>query len=102
MGQRVVVTERPTRQSGLVRFEINRSLTGMAHERYSAEQDIAGHRPPDELARRLFQHSDVESVHIYSNMITVQLAPGAKDDGLQETIEDLFTYYREGVQPAIP
>jgi hypothetical protein len=102
MGQPIVVVQKPTAKPGMFRFEINRSLTGMAHERYVAGQDVTGDRPPDELARRLFAHGGVAAVHIYSNMITVELARGGSPDGLQEVIEGLYTYYREGVQPAIP
>lgn len=100
MGQPVTVIEKPAPRHGMVRFEINRSLTGMQHERYEAGQDIAGHRPPDELARRLFDHGGVNSVHVNSNVITIDLADGHDSSGLREIIEGLFTYYREGVSPA--
>lgn len=100
MGQPVTVIEKPAPRHGMVRFEINRSLTGMQHERYEAGQDIAGHRPPDELARRLFDHGGVNSVHVNSNVITIDLADGHDSTGLQEIIEGLFTFYREGVSPA--
>ena len=36
MGHPITVTEKPTRREGVVRFELNRSLTGMGHERYLA------------------------------------------------------------------
>ncbi len=100
MGQPVTVIEKPAPRHGMVRFEINRSLTGMQHERYEAGQDIAGHRPPDELARRLFDHGGVNWVHVNSNVITIDLADGHDSTGLREIIEGLFTYYREGVSPA--
>src|ERR1700730_17056195 len=102
MGQPIVVTEKPTAKPGFFRYEINRSLTGMAHEQYVAGEEITGPRPPDELARRLFAHGGVASVHIYSNVVTVELARGGTTDGLAELIEGLYIYYREGVQPAIP
>jgi hypothetical protein len=102
MGQPIVVTEKPTAKPGTYRFEINRSLTGMGHERYVAGEEIIGDRPPDELARRLFAHQGVAAVHVYSNMITVELARGGSAEGLKDLIEGLYTYYREGVQPAIP
>src|SRR6202011_5666092 len=54
MGQPIVVTEKETAKPGVWRFETNRVLTGMAHERYRAGKVIAGTRPPDELARRIF------------------------------------------------
>ena len=74
MGQPITVTENPGGRHGVVRFDLNRSLTGMGHERYRAGQEIIGDRPPDELARRLFAHGGVEGVHIYSNVVTVDLA----------------------------
>jgi hypothetical protein len=99
VGQPITVVERPTPRPDVVRFEINRSLTGMAHERYASRADATGHRPPDELARRLFDHGGVEAVHIYSNVITVDLADGASADGLDEVIADLFIHYVPGVLP---
>jgi hypothetical protein len=54
------------------------------------------------LARRLFERGGVASVHIYSNMITVELAEGGSGEGLRELAEELFIHYREGVQPSLP
>ena len=102
MGQPVVVTEKPTARPGVWRFEANRVLTGMAHERYRAGSVIVGDRPPDELARRIFAQGTAELVHVYGNVVTVTLARGHSPAGLREIIEGLYTYYREGVTPAIP
>lgn len=99
MGQPITVVEKPTSTPGVVRFETNRSITGMGHERYVIRRDITGHRPPDELARRLFARGGVEAVHVYSNVITVNLAAGADSTGLREIIEELFIHYRPGVVP---
>jgi hypothetical protein len=93
MGQPITVIEKPGERNDIVRFELNRSLTGMGHERYRADQEILGDRPPDELARRLFAHGGVEAVHIYSNVVTVDLAPGAKSDGLADIVHSLFVHY---------
>ena len=82
-----------------MRFEINRPLTGMGHERYVAGKPIEGNRPPDELARRLFDHGGVDAVHIYDNMITVDLAKRATDEGLIDVIRELFLYYPEPSAP---
>jgi hypothetical protein len=38
-------------------------------------------------------------VHIYSNVITVDLAPGGSADGLQDVIHGLFIHYVPGVLP---
>ena len=102
MGQPITVVERPSPRPDVVRFEINRSLTGMGHERYRSPGDATGDRPPDVLARRLFEHGGVAGVHVFSNVITVELAEGATSEGLRELIEELFIHYREGVQPSIP
>ena len=99
MGQPITVVEKPTTNPGVVRFETNRSLTGTGHERYVIRQDIPGHRPPDELARRLFARGGVEAVHVYSNVITVNLAAGADSDGLLEIVRELFIHYTPGVVP---
>lgn len=102
MGQPVTVVEKPSSNLGVVRFEINRSITGMGHERYTSGDDALSDRPPDELARRLFEHGGVERLHINSNVITVELMRGASSAGIREIIEDLFTYYRPGVEVVIP
>ena len=86
----------------MLRFEINRSLTGMDHERYVASQEISGNRPPDELARRIFAYGGVTAVHVYSNEITVALGPGRDGAGLEDVIANLFIHYTPGVQPSIP
>jgi hypothetical protein len=99
MGQPITVVEKPTARPGVVRFEINRSLTGMGHERYHRRDDATADRPPDELARRLFDTGQVEGVHIYSNIITVDLAKGGSPAGMTDIIHDLFVYYRPGVLP---
>jgi hypothetical protein len=102
MGQPVVVVKKPSSKPGVVRFEINRSLTGMGHERYRSVADATGDRPPDVLARRVLEHGGVAAVHVYSNMITVELTDDGTAKGLQELIEELFIHYREGVRPSIP
>jgi hypothetical protein len=74
----------------------------MGHERYKTRADATGTRPPDELARRLFDTGKVAGIHIYSNVITVDLAKGQGSEGLLDVVEELFIYYREGVTPATP
>jgi hypothetical protein len=93
MGQPITVTEKSGDRDDIVRFDLNRSLTGMGHERYRADQEIIGDRPPDELARRFFAHGGVEAVHIYSNVVTVDLAPGASRTGLADIVHSLFVHY---------
>ncbi len=102
MGQKIRVTERPGTKTGRVVFDLNRSLTGMGHERYHSGADAVGNRPCDVLARRLFEEPGVRSVHIHSNVVTVELDPGASGADLADIITDLFTYYRPGVEVAEP
>lgn len=95
MGQPVTVVQKASSNPGVVRFEINRSITGMGHERYASIADAVEDRPPDELARRLFAFDGVDRVHINSNVITVELRGSSA--GMKKVIEDLFLYYRPGV-----
>jgi hypothetical protein len=99
MGQPITVVQKHSHRPGVVRFEINRPLTGMGHERYLKDRTIEGQRPPDELARRLFEHGGIDAIHIYDNMITVDLSKGATDDGLLDVIRELFLFYREPSAP---
>ena len=101
MGQPIAVIQKPTSTPGVLRFEINRSLTGMGHERYQSAVDAHGDRPPDRVARLLFETGGVDAVHIYSNEITVHVADGASGDGLADLIANLFIHYREGVLPSL-
>lgn len=102
MGQPVTVLEKPSVRPGVVRFEINRALTGTGHERYLVTDEVVGDRPPDELARRLFERGGIDSVHINSNVITLTLGRGGDTDGLVELIGDLYTFYRPGVPVPTP
>jgi hypothetical protein len=99
MGQPVTVLVKPSSRPGVLRFEINRSLTSMAGERYVQGDDVDGDRPADEVARRLLVEDGVEMVHVSSNVITVGVTRAGSDAGLREVIEDLFLYYRDGAAP---
>jgi hypothetical protein len=74
----------------------------MAHERYRSLADTEGPRPPDRLARALFEHGGVSAVHVHGNQITVELAPGGSTAGMDQVIADLFIHYKPGVTPSIP
>lgn len=97
MGQLVTVIEKPSPRPGIVRYVLNRALTGMGHERYRLGEDIIGDRPADELARRLLATGDVAGVSINANVVTVELAT-SDASGLKDVIEDLYTYYVPGVE----
>jgi hypothetical protein len=101
MGQPITVVRKPSSKPNLARFEINRTLTGTGHERYVAGGEISGDRPPDELARRLLAAGGVRGIHIHSNVITVELEPGAKTDGFEDVIRELYIHYRPGVTPSV-
>ncbi len=99
MGQLVAVTEKPSSTRGVVRFEINRSLSGMGHERFASAADAWGATPSDELARRMFATGQVAAVHVYGNIITVDLEKGYGSEGLADIVRDLYQYWKPGVEP---
>jgi hypothetical protein len=39
-------------------------------------------------------------VHIHSNLVYVELEPGAKADGIEAIIQGLYIHYRPGVTPS--
>ena len=93
MGQSVTVVTKKSSNPEVLRFEINRSLTGMGHERYGSVDDIVLGRPVDVLARRLFEHGGVDSIHVNSSVITVDLSGGYMGEGLEDVIRNLFRFY---------
>lgn len=94
MGQPIVVIEKPSvANPGMVRFETNRSITGMGHEVYPAGAEVRGDRPPDELARRLLAHGGVAGIHMNGSVVTVDLEKGHGTEGLKEIIESLYIHY---------
>jgi hypothetical protein len=99
MGQLVAVTEKPSSTRGVVRFEINRSLSGMGHEHFSSVADAWGNTPSDELARRMFATGQVAAVHVYGNIITVDLDKGHGTEGLADIVRNLYQYWKPGVEP---
>jgi hypothetical protein len=99
MGQLVAVTERPSSQPGVVRYELNRALTGMGHERFGSAADAFGNRPAAELARRLFATGQVDAVHVYSNIVTVELVRGGNAEPLGDIVRTLYRYWRPGMAP---
>lgn len=99
MGQPVAITRRPSSTPGIVRFESNRTLTGMGHEVFRCADDARGPRPAAELARRLFATGEVGAVHVFSNMITVDLAKGSLGESLDAVVRDLYQYWKPGMTP---
>ena len=103
MGQPVTVIEKQSPTTGVVRFELNRVLTGTGHERYKPGDVIVGDRPPDIIARRLLDRGGIDGIHIKGSVISVDVSKGHTSEGLKEIIEDMYTYYRPGVEiPSFP
>ena len=98
MGQQVAVTERPSPRPGVMRFETNRSLTGMGHERFTSMADAVGPRPAAALARQLLSTGKVDSVYIYGNIVTVDVSRGSTVDGLGDVVRDMYQYWKPGVE----
>ncbi len=98
MGEPVSVIQKPSNQHGVIRFETNRWFTGMGHESYDLGDEVFGDRPADEIARTLLDSGEVSSVHVYGQYVAASLRPGCVGDGLKERLEDLFVYYKPGVE----
>ena len=99
MGQMVGVVERKSTMPGVVRFELNRSLSGMGHERFASVVDAIGSTPSASLARQLFATGKVDSVHVYSNIVTVDVAKGYDSAGLADIVREMYRYWKPGVEP---
>jgi len=99
MGQLVAVTEKQSSTRGVVRFEINRTLSGQGHEHFDSVDDAYGPSPSDELARRFFATGQVGAVHVYANIITVDLEKGHDSDGLADIVREMYQYWKPGVEP---
>ena len=99
MGQPITVVEKPSSRTGVVRYETNRALTGMGHERYRVGDEILGSAPADVLARRRFDRGGITGVHVNGNVVTVELTEAeAEAEGIDEVIASLYLYWVEGVE----
>jgi hypothetical protein len=98
MGQQVAVIEKPSPRPGLLRFETNRSLTGMGHERFASMSDAVGPRPAAALARQLLSTGKVDSVHIYGNIVSVDIAKGFTGDGLADVVRNMYQFWKPGME----
>ncbi len=99
MGQLVGVIEKPSSTPGVVRFELNRSLSGMGHESFTSVLDAIGPRPSASLARELFATGRVAGVHVYGNVVTVDIEKGYDSSGMSEIVEEMYRYWKPGVEP---
>ena len=98
MGQQIGVIEKASSNPGVVRFEANRNLTGMGHEVFHSVAEAVGTRPAAALARNLLSTGKVATVHVYGNMITVDLANGSNSQGLGDVVRDLYQYWKPGME----
>jgi hypothetical protein len=116
VGQDITVTARRGASPAVMIFDCNRSITGMAIERYTTVDDTSGARPPDVLARRLFDLGATR-VTVYSSAVTVEAPPdrwGELEGQVEHAIRHLFGYYGDeagwspgalraiGVEPVTP
>lgn len=99
MGQPVAVTQTPAGAPGRVRFEINRSITGQGHEHFSSVAEATGSKPAAMLARRMFDTGKVKAVHVFSNIITVDVLDVSDNADLSEILQDLYQYWKPGMEP---
>ena len=99
MGQPVAVQQKTGGTPAIVRFETNRSLTGMGHERFNSAAEAKGPRPAAMLSRRLFESGQVSWVHVYGNIVTAGLASGASQSGLDTIVRDMYQYWNPGMTP---
>ena len=84
-----------------MRFELNRSLSGMGHERFASTVDAIGSTPSAALARQLFATGKVDSVHVYGNMVTVDIGKGYDSAGLADIVREMYRYWKPGVEPPV-
>jgi len=95
MGQAITVTSRAGASPDVRIFSCDRSITGMAIERYEKPEEARGNRPSDVLARRLFDLGATRTT-VYSSDVTVE-APADRWSTLEgevvDTLEHLFGFY---------
>ncbi len=99
VGQPVDVKQTTAGVAGRIRFELNRTLTGQGHEKFTSSSQAIGPRPAAELARRLFNSGAVLGVHVFANIVTVDLVPGSRDSDLAQIVTDLHQYWKPGMKP---
>src|SRR4051812_26912290 len=98
MGQTLTVTVTPGARPEVRHFASDRSITGMAIERFAdAEAAAQATKPANVLARRLFELG-ARLVTVYSNTVTVEAEAAswtALEPKVVHAIGYLFHYYGE-------
>jgi hypothetical protein len=95
MGQFITVTVREGSSASVRIFDLNRSLTGMAIERYPSAAAVkdGDHRPSAVLAKRLFDLG-ATTVTVYSSSLVVTADHWSSlEPKVVDAIEHLFGYY---------
>lgn len=99
MGQTLTVTVTKGASPDVRNFETNRSITGMAIERFTDAASAArASKPANVLARRLFELG-ASGMSVYSNTVTVKADPARWSElepKVTHAIEYLFHYYGDG------
>lgn len=102
MGQPITVVEKRSSNRGVLRFETNRPLSGMGHDRYTEAPSGLLDQTADVLARRLFEaDGGVEAVHVNGSVVTVTLGRGHDGAGLGDVVRGLFLHYGEQPDAAV-
>jgi len=113
MGQPITVSIRNGNDPEVRIIETNRSLTGMAIERYASVEAARtrGRRPPDVLAERILE-AGAKHVTVYGNVVTVRASDWSSlEQRAEYLVTHLFEYYGEdagwspsalGVEAATP
>ena len=98
MGQQVSVVEKPSPHPGVMRFETNRNLTGMGHERFRSIADAVGPRPAAALARQLLSTGKVDSVLRVRQHHHRRRLQGLPTAGLGDVVRNLYQYWKPGME----
>ena len=51
------------------------------------------------LARQLFETGKVSAVHVYGNIVTVDIERGYDATGLGDVVREMYRYWKPGVEP---
>ena len=53
------------------------------------------------MARQLFETGKVAGVHVYGNMVTVDVEKGYDSVGLADVVREMYRYWKPGVEPPV-
>lgn len=96
MGQDITVEQLPSADKSTFVYSLNRSLTGMETYSYLNVADVPDDNDPANLLSKKVLDLGVESVSIYSNVVTVKCDSSKFSSiktNLEETMQTLFRFY---------